>query len=467
MPIPPNVFTLIIDGLLWFLPEEKRRRWRRRLTLGAVSGLALIGLWIGVQWIGPTTDGPSADPIAALNRERASLESNAADVYLAAIRARSAPPIEAWRSQTQVSDKPLPPELAAWVEQNSESIELTRRAAATADCRFELKRHRTRIVDLEPAQALRRQAQFIALRARLAVDRRDPEMLADTLETLAGMRRHVSSHPGVFGDLLSLAVGSLGLQFYLTPYTWPDLTPAQRRSYERGAGRVLEPLADFGEVLEFERADFCWLVASADFDEAARYFPKRRAFAEIDRYMRPHVQLAGQAPAAQFDPQNPLWREVAELKAWPAFGPLVVFNVPRWIARDLVSFKGVVPMRVRYVAFRRGITSVAEVLRCADENGAVPESLDTLRSEHVVDPFTGRLFMYRKSAQGFTLYSAGVDRDDDGGKHDKHFGEPRRRTSYKAKPPPDGDFVFWPVPWPEDDNDRKKGKKGISPISGP
>ena len=81
----------------------------------------------------------------------------------------------------------------------------------------------------------------------------------------------------------------------------------------------------------------------------------------------------------------------------------------------------------------------------ADTHGAFPLSLEDLEGTSEIDPFTGEPFIYRLTDDGFTLYSAGLDRDDDGGKHDGRFGE-KRGGVYGKAPAPDGDYVFWPLP---------------------
>jgi hypothetical protein len=70
--------------------------------------------------------------------------------------------------------------------------------------------------------------------------------------------------------------------------------------------------------------------------------------------------------------------------------------------------------------------------------GAFPASLDELQAPNLpdlrVDSFNGRDLVYRSTAASFTLYTVGKDLDDDGGRHDRRWGE---KTG--------GDFVFWPV----------------------
>jgi hypothetical protein len=51
-----------------------------------------------------------------------------------------------------------------------------------------------------------------------------------------------------------------------------------------------------------------------------------------------------------------------------------------------------------------------------------------------IDPFSGKEFVYKKTVDGFTLYSFADDLDDDGGRHDPRWARGG-----------DGDYVFWPV----------------------
>ena len=63
MAIPSKVFGSIINTLLWFLPEKKRRRWRRGLIFSASIILLSVLAFMGVQRIGPIAEGPVEDPI--------------------------------------------------------------------------------------------------------------------------------------------------------------------------------------------------------------------------------------------------------------------------------------------------------------------------------------------------------------------------------------------------------------------
>jgi hypothetical protein len=66
-----------------------------------------------------------------------------------------------------------------------------------------------------------------------------------------------------------------------------------------------------------------------------------------------------------------------------------------------------------------------------------------LLSEVPIDPFSDQPLVYKKTDNGFTLYSVGYNFKDDGGVPGQYEGtnknpQARRWTQY-------GDVVFWPV----------------------
>lgn len=72
------------------------------------------------------------------------------------------------------------------------------------------------------------------------------------------------------------------------------------------------------------------------------------------------------------------------------------------------------------------------------EHDKFPEKLDVLITEGLInslpiDPYSDQPLIYKTADDSFMLYSIGRDFDNDGGKHDKHWGKE------------DGDYVFWPL----------------------
>lgn len=109
------------------------------------------------------------------------------------------------------------------------------------------------------------------------------------------------------------------------------------------------------------------------------------------------------------------------------------------------AFRTLVPKvwgkHLNYVRLRtkqNGAHTLYAILAYRARHDKLPERLEDLTGEDVVtfriDPFTGKNLIYRVTGETFTLYSTGVDRDDDGGK----------RTSAFGRMGGDGDYVFWP-----------------------
>ena len=77
---------------------------------------------------------------------------------------------------------------------------------------------------------------------------------------------------------------------------------------------------------------------------------------------------------------------------------------------------------IRVLANRRGTLLMVAMRRYMNKTGRWPESLDDIRdmaaAENFLDPVSGGEFVYRLTAEGFTLYSKGENGIDEGGQCD-------------------------------------------------
>ncbi|AQT67585.1 hypothetical protein STSP2_00733 [Anaerohalosphaera lusitana] len=83
-----------------------------------------------------------------------------------------------------------------------------------------------------------------------------------------------------------------------------------------------------------------------------------------------------------------------------------------------------------------------------------PARLDDISyylDELPIDPYSGKPLVYKRTPDGFTLYSVGADFEDDNGKHSVDWGRK------------DGDYVFWPVEKPKKKNPAPKFVPGSLP----
>jgi hypothetical protein len=88
--------------------------------------------------------------------------------------------------------------------------------------------------------------------------------------------------------------------------------------------------------------------------------------------------------------------------------------------------------------------TVLALQRCKREQEQYPESLVQLKAEGYLreiplDPFSDKALIYRKTTDGFILYSVGLNLMDDGG---EIFRDRKSRVRSWAG---EGDAIFWPV----------------------
>ena len=122
------------------------------------------------------------------------------------------------------------------------------------------------------------------------------------------------------------------------------------------------------------------------------------------------------------------------------------------IAKDssLLKLLGLSYSRIRNIVWRvkmhrEALLTVLAIMRYEKEKGQYPASLDELveadyLKELPMDAYSDAPLAYRRTDEGFLLYSFGTNLKDDGGK----LGRGRKGTPKMWAD--DGDWVFWPVP---------------------
>jgi hypothetical protein len=390
------------------------------------------------------------------------LKENAADVYLEAFKRLESFDGDWQESYVQPwSDKP---ELEQWLEDNRDGLELFRKAARMEACHFPLsgsevgpdgKPVHPRVRDmlfvlplphLAPFRAgirgllaegyreasrgdytLLRENAFIALRAARHLDR-DPILLG----RLVGIAGAQAAYRSLFDVLEHSPTSARGVVAELRRVDpeHPTLRTAilkERISVLDFLQRLFKPLPNsdrytlvpqVAEGLELGIED-SWYTAlrilsigyEKTLSDVNRYFDRVDAW-----YRIPDDKVQDADLREEFLNENQNRQDILLTT--------LVFSLER--ARFL---------RMHTEATRRGLHLTAALLAESRLPASLPESRAPAEKSIHIDPYTGDPFVYRQTADGFTLYSVGPNRQDDGGQH--------QPLSLSSGP---GDYVFWPRP---------------------
>jgi hypothetical protein len=164
-----------------------------------------------------------------------------------------------------------------------------------------------------------------------------------------------------------------------------------------------------------------------------RYPERRETVAMVEGYFARAQRLIDMLPGAALreEPNNP-----AQAATLNIFFSLVgrVYDRVSQLAWQLKTHES-------------GVLTLLALHRYVRANGGSPDRLDQLVEQGYLsqlprDPYGPGMLSYRKTGQGFLLYSWGRDRKDEGGQLGTDLqGKPRMWAD-------NGDWVFWPVPEP-------------------
>lgn len=124
-----------------------------------------------------------------------------------------------------------------------------------------------------------------------------------------------------------------------------------------------------------------------------------------------YLQRLSTLNAEQRSKEPPL--KLAEERPWWRFAKHFFGAV-----QPLLALKDATLARTRLLALE------ALVLRQVKISGAAPKDLSAFPETLIVDPYSGRAFVYRSEASEYHLYSVGPDLKDDGGETNESFTEP-------------------------------------------
>lgn len=220
------------------------------------------------------------------------------------------------------------------------------------------------------------------------------------------------------GATLHITTGFLSLVpiFMDAPDVLPFLSAQQSKSAAEAVRAMLEQLTPLSDIMANERAVrlgqlartvrpgatsiFRFKFPTADYERDFLLKPKRPAYEALDRYMSAWVEEAKKPIGSVAPPSAP--RELEGIMADESLEPRAM---------------GTHLMRYAYITARLRLIHAALLLEARRKAvGQYPARLDGLASpEHLADPFSNGMLVYRLRGSGYELYSVGPNGVDEGG----------------------------------------------------
>lgn len=466
-----------MSWLRWILDteivsQETSARIARALHLKAVGRAYLLAMRvllvlvaIGFVWLhigGPRSHEFEQDPVAYYDALYAAAGENAAPYYEAAAEIFVDDHNCRWSVEDLFSDawdEYTWAEAADWFELNQSCVALLLKATSVEPCRLRVvPDEKNGLLLTRPrATPYRSMGHLLALDARVACERWGLYAYAARVVALDTMGRHRMEQHDVIDALVGMALATFAHDLAVAPLARGMVPGEQIPSYTQEFGPLFRPLPSMragyeGEYREWGRV-FCGAIPEGiEGWWAAVVMPPARIQGELARRRDRWVRWSELPPEQQFDPANKTYQALLERDDSDpsSYNPLnwMTFVVD---ALDMRSSSWAQEWWVQAVTRQRASGLILAAHEHRAETGTWPVRLDELacRMEPVFlsDPVSGKAFGYRTTEEGFILYSVGVDRDDDGGRHSRSWGRYPPDDVDDENWQPDGDYVFWPVQW--------------------
>jgi len=206
---------------------------------------------------------------------------------------------------------------------------------------------------------------------------------------------------------------------------WYDIIQRAFTDDGQGSGRML--MHGLPYVATDDWKDNLWRFVSFSYPD------RQQMVAKIDRYFERFAEILAETP---WDLRNEAIDEHEGDEDFRIAPIMLKINIP--------AYRRVSQIAWRMKTGRQALLTVLAIMRYEKEKGKYPAGLDELvkagyLKKLPMDPYSDGPLIYRRTDDGFLLYSFGTDLTDDGGElgHGKN-GKPRMWAD-------DGDWVFWPI----------------------
>lgn len=435
--------------------EKRRRFWRkarRRL------GWTLAALFVAHS-------GLNIYASVLLNRELAAIRQKGQPLLLAEMAppavpdAQNAAPIYkqaadslrfsttekgAFRTRPHNRTPQMNRDIEAAVRKNQTAVNLTRRAAATPQCRFPIDwdTDNPSEITFPHYTELRELAQLLAAQAVLNAKNGDSDAALRDVRALFGMSRHLAGEPVLIGFLVAQSIDSTAHQALAQVLETVPLTLAEAPAFQNSL-----PTHDWNRVfIHSLHGERTWTIFVF---ERIRQPTLTNFVSEVLGENTPlwaHFPLIlVWHPFLKLDEVHSLrlWRQLLDAASTRPFGhspnaaDKVFETTPRYalLTRTLFPVFGRVSDYRDQVEVKRRQREVALALTSyRTARGSYPAQLQEVASlwgkTLPLDPFSNKPFVYRREGNSFLLYSVGANRTDDAGRNYQDKPPSRSWNSY-------------------------------------
>lgn len=335
-----------------------------------------------------------------------------------------------WRS---VDRRKVRAALARWEPQ----MRLAETAAGRTGCDFARDWAQGPSVEVPEFESMRRMARFLAVRAILEGEAGRPDLALRTIAVGAKIGRHMSADPTAIAMLMHLAVQAImNRAFQRVVLTYKDRPDVLRLAAE--TNRQFGPPPNLRHALSGEvvicnvmmkmiRHDIqggeppllTRLLGSQQFRHNIRQGISDAFEARMLSYWR-QVFVALRANGDDLPAVTRDLKALGDREHAHAGEPTYEMN-----ALLMPVYATNIPLKVMHgEELARLRQTLLALVAVRQKTGGYPANLDALPSPVPPDIFTGRPPIYRKTSDGFLLYSVGEDGRDDGGKtHSEEKGK--------------------------------------------
>lgn len=421
-----------------------------KVFAGLIAAIALIlGMYVLLlQCTAPTIAPLTVDPILELNAAHTDDERYTAELYRQAAAAIPDDHPPGWNKLLFMpTDEDAHEQRREFLTRANEAVRLALQASARPGCWADLAWDESMpgplmAIDFSKKAGQRSLCKLFAVRAAAAQRAKDWPTVAESVVGIDRIARHTLAQATLIDALVGISIAAIAYDRMLAALRSGELGLHDLEAYRLAVAPALAPLPSIAHVFDTEGRIARWsLRGQLRGNILTRLFlAPDHAEGRIDRAAKRWANWADSPASTALTPGSDFLADAPSPGIWRAL------LVPGSLLSDMLY--GPTPRAVMLYYFsstrQSGAHAVLAVHSYHSVHGRYPNALVEIDEPIPDDPFSGEPFRYRRNDDGFILYSVGCDGDDDGGKHDKRFGDKHKKVRGENVWSPDGDFVFWP-----------------------